>query len=277
MPAPGGHGPGPGGPGGHGIGFMVSHPPVRPGNSAGHGKDEPPRRTTPKKEHNFLPTVRARRVSYSLAILAMIMGTFVVFGNILGNKIWQVGPFILDAGILVFPLAWTAQDIMVQVFYEETTNFFCRIIAGINLIAMMFLFLAALLPVAPNIDNPDFQTIFHFSWTVFIASSAGYLLRSLVNNKIFDAMRTTTDERKDITLRAIVSSFCGRIFDSVIFTFIAFFGRNNILGILQQALMSFIAATAIEALLSWLITKPVSLWLIDFLKSSPAASPSTTK
>lgn len=256
---------------------MMSHPPVRPGNSAGHGKDEPPRRTEPKKEHDFLPSVRARKISYSLAILALIMATFTIFSNILASKVWQIGPFILDGGIVVFPLVWTAQDIMVQVFYKKTTNFFCGLVAGINLIAMIALFITTLLPVAPNMANPNFQTIFNFSARVFIASSAGYLVRSFINNSIFDAMRTTTDERRDIALRSIVSSFFSRIFDSVIFTFIAFFGRSDLLVFVKQAAMSFIAATAIEALLSWLITKPVSLWLIDFLKSSPAASPSATK
>lgn len=262
MPAPGGHG----GHGGPGFGFMMSHPPIRPGNTTGRGNDAPPKKTEPKKEHDFLPSLRAKKITYTLATLALIMSTFTVFANILGSKVWPLGFFLLDGGIIVFPIVWTAQDIMVQVFYKKTTNVFCGIVAVVNLIAVLALFFCTCLPNAPDITNPNFSTIFEFSARVFVASSAGYFIRSLINNGIFDAMRTTTDDRRDIPLRAIVSSLCGRVFDSVIFTTIAFLGRADFLSFVQQAITSFIAATIIEFILSFLVTKPVSLWLTDYLK-----------
>ncbi len=234
-------------------------------------------KAVPKKEHDFLPSKRAKKVSYSLAILAMVMGTFVVFGNVLGTKIWGPKYFLLDAGILAFAVVWTAQDVMVQVFYKEITNFFCAIIAGVNLVALFLLFIATLLPVAPGVTNLNFNTLFEFSVRTFIASSVGYICRSLLNNRIFDAMRTTTDDREDIVLRSVVSSFFGRVIDTVLFTLIAFAGRGNFLAFWIQAGASFVAGMALEFVLSCLVTKPVSLWLIDYLQQqSTRPSPRPT-
>ena len=157
---------------------MMSHPPVRPGNTPGHSTNQPPSRFDPKKEHNFLPTTRSRNISYVLAILAMLMSTFVVLGNVLGSKVIQIGPVILDGGIVVFPIIWTVQDIMVQVFYRRTANVFCGIVACVNLISVFALFLCSLLPGAEGVVNPNFQTLFGFSARVFLASSIGYFFRS---------------------------------------------------------------------------------------------------
>lgn len=271
----GGHGPGPGGaPGAMGFGNGNPHTGV-PRGTPGHGEE---RRKTPlKKEHDFLPTRRAKKVSFSLAILAMLMGTFVVFGNVLGAKIWGVeifgaGPFLLDAGILAFAVVWTVQDIMVQVFYEEVTNFFCIIIAGVNLVALLLLFVATLLPIVPGVTNLNFGTLFDFSVRVFIASSIGYLGRSLINNRIFDSMRTTTDDREDIVLRAVVSSSVGRVFDTVLFTVIAYAGRGDFAAFWSQFFTSFVVGMLVEWILSKVVTKPVSLWLIDYLKRPEPAT-----
>lgn len=275
---PGGHG-GPGGPGhgpGHGPGFGLGFGHFAGGNphvgvprgTSGHDSGNEPGLSEFPITHNFLPSPRAQRIVRTYAILAVIMAFTMTIGNILGAKVWSIGIVILDGGILLTPFGMAAQDICNEVFYKKETDRINTWVALLNIIAALALLLCAhVLPSNPDTVNPDFVATFGFSTRIFIASSIAYWVRGRINNRVYQQMRETTDENDDIDLRSIVSSFCGRLFDTTIFTFLAFFGRGGFITTVQQAIGSFIVATIIEAILSKIIVVPVSRWLIKNLKT----------
>lgn len=193
---------------------------------------------------------RSRHGANYLTILCLILGCATCMSNICAVKIWQIGPIILDGGFLLFPITYVVTDVLVEIFYKQYTNRLITWCCAVNVVCFLFLKLTSLLPAAPGADRIDISSALGLSSRIFVASVIAMLISSRVNNYVYDRLRPFTTGKVGLFLRAWVSSFIAHIPDSIIFTTIAFAGRQSTFGgLCQQALTSCLSAFVIETIL----------------------------
>ena len=88
-------------------------------------------------------------VSHRFVIIAAIFVTCLITANIIAVKVISLGPFILPAAIIIFPLSYIFGDVLTEVYGYRWARrviwlgFFC------NLIFVIFAWLGQVLPSAP--------------------------------------------------------------------------------------------------------------------------------
>ena len=164
----GGHGPGHGGPGfgEHGPGFggppggHFGHPgcaghPMNSGLARGAHSTHPSRSggdpsNSPRAPIHLAPTrptsttIPTPVISRILATLSLLTGSCMLLANFLGAKIWHLGPIILDAGILTFPIVYICTDVTVELFGKREANRLAARCCIPSLIGIVSCFLAGL-------------------------------------------------------------------------------------------------------------------------------------
>ena len=84
-----------------------------------------------------------------LNLITAVFVTTLIISNIIAVKVIQMGPLFLPAAVILFPVAYIFGDILTEVYgYGRArqviwTGFFC------NLLAVIAIWLAGLLPPAP--------------------------------------------------------------------------------------------------------------------------------
>lgn len=179
--------------------------------------------------------------------MSIIFVVCLLVSNILATKLLKIGNYSVTAGVLVFPISYIINDIFSEVYgYEKTKKV---IIFGLimNIFMVLVLSLAIVLPAPVWFENNEaFKTILGSTPRTCLASLMAYLFGSLVNAKVLVKMKKNAKGKFGI--RAIVSTIFGELTDSLIFVFIAFFGKISLLQIVSMILIQVIFKTLYEML-----------------------------
>lgn len=190
-----------------------------------------------------------KRTTYSdlFMYMSIIFVVCLLVSNILAAKLLKIGNYSVTAGVLVFPISYIINDIFSEVYgYEKTKKV---IIFGLimNIFMVLVLSLAIVLPAPVWFENNEaFKTILGSTPRTCLASLMAYLFGSLVNAKVLVKMKKNAKGKFGI--RAIVSTIFGELTDSLIFVFIAFFGKISLLQIVSMILIQVIFKTLYEML-----------------------------
>lgn len=269
-----GTGPMGGGPGGHGGpgpgGFHFSGGPAANahvnaanlgssvGSTNGSNNTDIPSSDTTKLHTKVYTDTPSAIASIKLAQISIIMGGFLLLANFLGARIWHLGPIILDGGVLVFPVIYICGDMLMEIFDKTIANKVERCICVLNLLAIVACHIVDHLPSVAGANNVELSLAFGLSKRVMLASIIGFWFSCLINNKVFQNMKNAVpkNERANkFCQRALVSSFAGRVIDTLTFNIIAFAGRTSIGELLSQMFWAFLAASVLESALCPLTKK----------------------
>lgn len=215
------------------------------------------------RKPNLTPTPYHRAIMNVAAILSIILGCCVVFANVLGIKVISFGPIICDGGVFVFPITYIIGDVMVMLFDREITESVTKAVCIITIFLTIPLWLCDIIPDPSGVNNPSMHAAYGLSVQVCAASVIAFFVSRKVNN---NSLRKKLSRGKSRFWSAFLSSVWGHIWDSTIFTFIAFWSRHSgapfdqLLTLTLQALNSMAIAIVIE----FALNKP-KLWLFDFL------------
>jgi uncharacterized integral membrane protein (TIGR00697 family) len=177
---------------------------------------------------------RTAKPSYRyFPLVAALFVTTLIVSNIIAVKIVQIGPLVLPAAVILFPVAYIFGDILTEVYgYGRArqviwTGFFC------NLIAVIAIWIGGLLPSAPfwtagAYNSPQeaqqaYQAILGFTPRLLVASFIAYLAGEFLNSFVLAKLKVRTQGRY-LWLRTITSTLVGQGVDSIIFLSIAFYG-----------------------------------------------------
>lgn len=164
------------------------------------------------------------KVSVLFFVTGIIFVVCMLIANILAAKIIMIGPWSAPAGVLIFPLAYIINDVIVEVWGYARARLIIWTGFGVNLLAAFFYMLAIALPSAPFFEGQEaFRMILESSVRIVFASLLAYLVGSFVNAFIMSRFKLMT-KGKGFSLRAIVSTFAGEGVDSLIFISVAFAG-----------------------------------------------------
>jgi len=201
--------------------------------------------------------------SYRFVVVAAIFVTCLITANIIAVKMISLGPIVLPAAIIIFPLSYIFGDILTEVYgFRQARRiiwlgFFC------NLIFVIFAWLGQILPPASFWEGQAaYESILGYAPRLLIASFAGYLVGEFANSFIMAKMKILTKGRW-LWTRTIGSTIVGQGLDTSAFITIAFIGTPSFM--LIMILYHWLAKTGIEA-----IATPFTYAIVNFLKRKGA-------
>ena len=163
-------------------------------------------------------------------------------------------PVLLSAGIIPFPVTFILTDLLNEFYGKEGARFVTWVGFGMCLLTATFLFVGGQLPVDGHtfIPKATFMVISNQYMGMFVASLIAYLIGQMLDIQVFHMFRAVTKHRF-IWLRATGSTVVSQLFDSLIVSFIAFWGQMPLHDIMRLAMgnytWKFIIAVGITPLL----------------------------
>lgn len=168
------------------------------------------------------------KISELQCILAILFVTAHIVSNITTVK--QVAlpfGFVTTCGVFVFPITYILSDIFSEVYGYRFSRFTCYMSFIMNIFATGIFSLAIISPYPIWWENQDaFVKILGNTPKILFASLLAFVVGDFINDKVFEKLKMNA--RSGFAFRAIASSFCGQIVDSLIFIPIAFIGEMSL-------------------------------------------------
>tara|TARA_Y100000310_G_scaffold308996_1_gene352658 strand:+ start:14629 stop:15255 length:627 start_codon:yes stop_codon:yes gene_type:complete len=157
-------------------------------------------------------------------ILLAVFITALVCANLLGSKITVIFGITVSVGIFAYPLTFLMTDAVEEVFGREKTKLFVYSGLIALLLTLLLVFIGKAMPPAGFYKNNDaYITVFSNSIRIIIASIIGFVVSQFHDIWAFNFIKRKT-HGKFLWLRNNVSTIMSQFIDTVIFTFIAFYG-----------------------------------------------------
>jgi|SRR5665213_3774752 len=175
-----------------------------------------------------------------------------------------VGTVTFLAGVLFFPISYIFGDILTEVYGYGRDR---RVVwAGFGALAFASLMAAVVVNLPPSQlslgNQAAVEEIFGNTPRIVVASIMAFLCGTFVNSYVLAKMKIWTQGRW-LWTRIIGSTLCGELVDSVIFYFVAFYGR------LPQSHLIAIMFTQYTLKSAWeIVAAPLTYRVVAFLKKA---------
>ena len=196
---------------------------------------------------------------YDVAVALFVAS--LLTANIIAVKLVQIGPLIVPAGVVIFPLSYILGDILTEVYgFRYARRAIWLGFIG-NLVAVAAIYAAGLLPAPAFWDGQDaYQTILGFTPRLLLASFVAYLIGEFANSTILAKMKVWTQGRH-LWARTIGSTIVGQGLDSLVFILIAFGGLMGLPALVTAILSQWLFKSTYEALAT-----PLTYLVVNKLK-----------
>jgi len=202
---------------------------------------------------------------YEFVMAAFV--TVLICSNLIGPaKIAQVelpliGPFIIGAGALFFPISYVFGDILTEVYgYARARKVVWAGFAALLFASLMSAIVLAFPPAEGWPHQPAFETVFGGTPRIALASLIAYFSGELTNSFVLAKMKIATAGRF-LWTRTIGSTIAGEAVDSLIFYPLAFLGVWTTRQVLAVMLSNYLIKVAWEAVMT-----PFTYRIVNFLK-----------
>ena len=188
-------------------------------------------------------------------ILLSLYCVALVVSNIISNRTFDIGQFMLPSAVIVFPIIYIINDVLTECYGFKMTSRAIWTAFGLNLMAVMFFNIAVNLPT--TIDYSSYNIVLGNTLKPLIASVLAYLVGSFVNAKIMDTLRN----HKSLMLRCVLSTLFGETIDAMIFISIMFIGIMDF-----KIVCSMIITQAVFKTLYEVVVYPVTRKVINTIR-----------
>jgi uncharacterized integral membrane protein (TIGR00697 family) len=168
------------------------------------------------------------------------------------------------AGVLFFPISYIFGDILTEVYgYGRDRRVVWAGFAALAFASLMAAVVVHLPPSARSLaDQGAVETIFGNTPRIVVASILAFLCGTFVNSYVLAKMKIWTEGRR-LWTRIVGSTLCGELVDSVIFYFLAFYGR------MPLAHLTLIMFTQYGLKSGWeIVATPLTYRVVAFLKKA---------
>ncbi len=205
--------------------------------------------------------MKKQLISPLFLFLGILFTTSLLISNILAVKIIQIFSFTVPAGVLIFPISYILNDIIVEVYGFKRAGLIIWMGFLMNLLMLLFFTLSIYLPHAPFWKHQEaYEIILGSTPRIVLASLTAYVFGSFVNALIMSKMKVKY-KGKAFSLRAILSTLFGESLDSTIFVFIAFSGIFPI-----KILLTIIVTQSLFKTIYEILILPVTIFLVSKVK-----------
>ncbi len=200
-----------------------------------------------------------RHFDLLLAIFLVVL----LISNLVGQKLCQIGPFVISGAQLLFPLTYIFGDIFTEVYgYAASRRAIWLGFLANGLLAVMGL-ITVWLPPAPGWEHQEaFKTVFYQIPRLIVASLIAYWCGEFTNSFTLAKMKLWTGG-KMLWTRTVGSTITGQFVDTIVLVLIGFAGTApwRTLGVL--ALSAYFGKVIYEV-----VATPVTYAVVGFLKRS---------
>ncbi len=195
------------------------------------------------------------------ATVAGFFTAVLLISNLASTKIALIGPFILDGGTVLFPLAYIFGDILTEVYgYKRARKVIW--IGFFAALTMSIVFaIVGMLPSAPGWENQAaYDAILGVVPRIVMASLIAYFAGEFSNSFVLAKMKVKS-KGKQLWKRTIGSTIVGQAVDTTLFATIAFLGTVPTDVFIALIVSNYIFKVGIEVLFT-----PVTYAITNFLK-----------
>lgn len=196
-----------------------------------------------------------KKTNIYMALLALYCVALVV-SNIISNRTFEIGQFMLPSAVIVFPIIYIINDVLTECYGFKMASKAIWTAFGLNLMAVVFFNIAVNLPTTT--DYSSYNIVLGNTLKPLIASILAYLVGSFVNAKVMDTLRN----HKSLMLRCVLSTLFGETIDATIFISIMFIGIMDF-----KVVCTMIVTQAVLKTLYEIIVYPVTKAVINRIKS----------
>jgi uncharacterized integral membrane protein (TIGR00697 family) len=159
--------------------------------------------------------------------LPLVTGLFVtvlIISNIVAVKLVSIGPLVVTAAIVLFPISYIVADVLTEVYGYAVARRTIWIGFLCNLVAVLAIMLGGAIPAASFWqDQSAYDAILGYSSRLLVASFIAYLGGEFLNAFVLAKLKVRTAGRH-LWLRTISSTVLGQAVDSALFVAVAFAG-----------------------------------------------------
>lgn len=204
------------------------------------------------EETTMKKTNLPKRVSVLQFVLTLLFVVCLVISNIISAK-QMLLPFdiVLPAAVIIFPITYVLSDVFSEVYGYKWSRFTCYLGFAANLFAVIVFSLAIATP-APGywMNQEAFEVVLGNTPRMLCASLLGFVVGDFVNDRVFKRFKDNhPNDHKGFSFRAILSSFCGEMCDSMIFLPIAFLGQMPIATLATMMVCQVLVKTGYEIII----------------------------
>lgn len=205
-----------------------------------------------------------KEISMMQLVLTLLFVVSLLISNIITAK-QVLLPFgiVMTGAVFIFPITYILSDLFSEVYGYKWSRITCYLAFAANLF-MALVFSAVIATPAPDywMNQEAFQTVLGNTPRVLFASLLAFVVGDFVNDRVFKKMKEKhPNDHKGFGLRAILSSVCGELVDSLIFLPIAFIGLMPIQTLAVMTAMQVLIKTGYEIIIlpiTKLVVKKVS-------------------
>ncbi|HLW75557.1 MAG TPA: queuosine precursor transporter [Bryobacteraceae bacterium] len=212
-----------------------------------------------------LAAVQARdlRTYRHFDLLLAIFIVVLLISNLVGQKLCQIGPFVLSGGQILFPITYIFGDVFTEVYgYSASRRAIWLGFLANGLLAVMGL-ITVWLPPAPGWQNQEaFRTVFYQIPRLIVASLIAYWCGEFVNSFTLAKMKLWTGG-KMLWTRTVGSTVTGQFVDTIALYAIAFIGTAPLSTLVKGVASAYFFKVAYEV-----VATPLTYLVVGFLKRS---------
>lgn len=193
-----------------------------------------------------------RNISELQLYLTLLFVVSLLISNIITAK-QVLLPFgiVMTGAVFVFPITYILSDLFSEVYGYRWSRITCYLGFAANLF-MVLIFSAVIATPAPDywLNQEAFQTVLGNTPRVLVASLLAFVLGDFVNDRVFRKMKEKyPNSIKGFGWRAMLSSVCGELVDSLVFLPIAFIGQMPLKTLAVMTVMQVLIKTGYEVII----------------------------
>lgn len=198
----------------------------------------------------------------------IILASFVAFlliSNIAAVKIIDIHGFLTDGGAILFPLTYIFGDILTEVYgFKYARRAIWTAFSMMALASIVFLAVGAAPAGADWGLQDSWDSILGFVPRIVIASLIAFLVGQFLNAFVLAKLKVRYGKKR-LWVRLIGSTVVGELFDTIVFTLVAFTGTGFMSAndTVKFIIMGWLFKTAVEV-----VMLPITYRVIAFLKKS---------
>ena len=194
-------------------------------------------------------------------LIGMAFVAVLLLSTIAAQKLFVLGPLVLPAGILLFPLAYIFGDVLTEVYGYARSRRIVWMGFAMSLLMVITFAIAVALPPAPGWPMQEsFAAVLGFVPRIVFASLLAYLCGEFVNSYVLAKLKVRTSGRH-LWFRTIASTLIGEAVDTSIFMTAAFWGVLPLPVLLSAMLSAYLVKVGYE-----IAATPITYQVVNALK-----------
>lgn len=194
-------------------------------------------------------------------VLGIVFCVCLVAANLLETKVVQLGPVVVTAGLIVFPVSYIINDCIAEVWGFRKARLIIWMGFLMNFFVVALGQIAIAIPAAPFWEGEEaFDFVFGMAPRIAAASLTAFLVGSFINAYVMSRMKVASQGRH-FSARAILSTVAGESADSLIFFPLAFGGLMPVNELVKMMVVQVVLKTAYEV-----VILPVTIRVVNYIK-----------